>query len=792
MEKVLFDKGWKYKIEDLEPHCPESRWGGAKAGAYDFGATAKKCDEDDWRSVDLPYDYVREGRFVLDTADTEGMGNIPEMQSIRSRLHAGGCLEPKVAWFRKHFIVNKEDLDKNYVIKFDGVYRNCDVYVNQKYVGSYRSGYTYFYFEISDFLVEGENLICVRVDPREREGWWYEGGGIYRHVWIYKYEELMILPYENKVEVFLDEEKKKADITVSAQVVNRSYKDKDITVSFLIIDEKNAKIAESHVDLNVADWEMELAKSVISLKEGSFELWSVDNPVLYTLKTTIKEKDNNRSYRCEDVVFGIRKVEFTADDGFYLNGKRLKIKGLCVHQDHSGVGIGMPDSVVEYRLREMKKMGMNAIRSAHHQPSDVLLDLCDRLGILVFSENRRMSSAEEDIDQLRKVIKQGRNHPCVFLWGIGNEEINIQHLDETIKVTERLKREIRRLDSTRNFTSAIVCWDGKDRFEYATKYFGVAQHLDVMGFNYCDTAWDDYHAHFPDQPVIITEIDAANSSARGIYSTDESKGHFFTLDPDNANKCTDIQRVKKRFEIGEKFWKETAKRQYLAGAFLWTGIDYRGEPTPMPWPAVSSTFGILDYCGFRKDSFYYYQSWWGKKPTIHLFPHWNNPVNPGEMLTVYAYCNMDEIELFVNGKSYGRKAVKSNWYVQWENVVYEPGVLESVGTRGEKEYFEKVVTTKKIDKLMVRKYEENILTSDNISIWNIDVVDEDGRTVPDACPLIRIVTGKGTTLIGAGNGDPSCHESELSCERHAFNGKLQVTASSDGEPLVEAEIISFD
>ena len=652
--------------------------------------------------------------------------------------------------------------------------------------------YTYFYFEISDFLVEGDNLISVRIDPREREGWWYEGGGIYRHVWLYKYDELMILPYENKVEVSFDDEKNRVDISVCAQIISRAYKDKDITVNFGIFDEKNAMIAEKHVDLNVRDWEEEYAKTTFSLDKGSFEFWSTDNPALYTLKTTIILGESDRHIVCEDVTFGIKRVEFTAGDGLYLNGNRPQIKGLCLHQDHSGVGFGVPDSVIEYRLRELKKMGMNAIRSAHHQPSDVLLDLCDRLGILVFSENRRMSSAEEDIEQLRKVIKQGRNHACVFLWGIGNEEINVQHLDETIRVTERLKREIRKLDSTRYFTSAIVCWDGKDRFEYATKYFDVAKHLDVMGFNYCDSAWDDYHNHFPNQPIIITEIDAANSSARGIYSTDVSKGHFFTLDPNNISKCTDIQRVKKRFEIGEKFWKETAERKYLAGAFLWTGIDYRGEPTPMPWPAVSSTFGILDYCGFRKDSFYFYQSWWGKTPTIHLFPHWNNPVNPGERLTVYAYSNMDEIEIFVNGKSYGKKSVKSNWYVRWEDVVYEPGMLEAVGTKGGKEYCEKVVTTKKIDKLMVRKYEENILISDNISIWNIDVVDEDGKTVPDACPLIHIVTGEGTTLIGAGNGDPSCHESELSCERHAFNGKLQVIVSSDGEPLVEAEIISFD
>ncbi len=789
MEKILFDKGWKYVIEDLMPYRPENMWGGAKAGAYGFGATAFDLKENEWNDIDLPYDYLREGKFTLGAIELDGMDDIPEMQSIRSRLHSGGSLEPQVAWFRKHFVLDSSYNNKNVIIKFDGVYRNCDIYLNEKYVGSYRNGYTYFLFDITDFLRIGENLICVRVDPREREGWWYEGGGIYRHVWLYVYDELLILPYEISVSTEISKDSHEAHIIASADVLNRSYTDVKADIIFSLFDRDEQLIDKKTIPFEVADWEKEKLVTEFRLGAGNYKLWDVESPNLYKLGIRIIDRSIKKEHTFEDVYFGIKSIEFTNNDGMYLNGRRLEVKGLCAHQDHAGVGIGIPDSVMEYRLREMKKMGMNAYRSAHHQPSDTLLELCDKMGILVFSETRRMSSAEEDIEQLKKVVKQGRNHASVFLWGIGNEEINVQHQEETIKVIERMRREIKKLDPTRPFTCAIVCWDGKDRYEYATKYFEIAKHLDIMGFNYCETAWDDYHEHINEQPIIVTEIDAANSSARGVYKTDENNGHFFTLDPDNACKCTDSSRVRKRFEIGEKFWKATAKRSYLAGAFLWTGIDYRGEPTPMPWPAVSSTFGILDYCGFRKDSFYYYQCWWAEKPTIHLFPHWNDPVKEGEKLTVYAYSNMDEVELFVNEKSYGKRKPEKNWYISWENVMYEPGVLLATGVLNGEKYTEKILTTKSIDRLLIRKYDENIFASDNISIWNIEVVDCDGNLVPNACPLIHIKTREGTKLIGTGNGDPSSHESELWCDRHAFNGKMQLIIESQGVAEFEASIV---
>lgn len=785
----MFDKDWKFLREDMAPYTPDDRWGGAKAGAYDFGAVKDRLDDSGWMDIELPHDYVREGEFTQKITQADNLTDIPAMQSIQSRLHAGGSLEPKPAWYRKHFTLPENIRDKHIYIKFDGVYRDCDVYVNQMFVGSYRSGYTYFVFDLTDFLhKDGENIISVRVNPTGREGWWYEGGGIYRHAWLLAYEDLLIEPYRLGVSADVDLESKRARIDITAEITSRAYESKEGELKAILCDAEGRVICSRTSVFSVDSWGKCTVKQQMEISGEDFHLWDVGDPYLYTIKAFLTDKKTGICAEESVENIGLKKAQFTADDGFYLNGRKLLIQGFCAHHDHAGCGIGMPDGVVEYRLRKMQEMGMNAYRSAHHQPSDVLLDLCDRLGILVFSETRRMSSAEEDLEQLRKLILQGRNHASVFLWGIGNEEINVQHKPETILTTERMKREIAKLDPVRPVTAAVVCWDGKEHFPDAHKYFDVTKHLDIMGFNYCMTAWEDYHEHIPDQPVIITEIDAANSSTRGIYATNEKEGHFFTLDPDNRTKCTNGDRAAGRKEIGEREWKYTAEHPWLAGAFLWTGIDYRGEPTPMPWPAVSSFFGVLDHCGFAKDSFYYYKSWWTKAPMIHLFPHWNHAGKEGQRITVYAYSNLDRVELFVNGKSYGAKEPENCWYLSWEDVVYEPGELKAVGYRGEERYEEIVRTTKAVHHVEIEKYGENCFTEDPISIFNVKLVDENGDIVPDACDEITFELGENTQLIGTGNGDQASHESDLSLRRHAFNGLAQIIVRSEGEPLVTVRL----
>lgn len=789
MEKILFDEDWKFLRKNLPPYHPADRWGGAKAGAYDFGAVSDNCDENDWENVTLPHDYVRLEEYTTKVSQSEEITDIPAMQSIQSRLHAGGCLEPKVAWYRKHFKLEEAWKNRPVYLKFDGVYRDCDVYLNQMYVGSYTSGYTYFYFEITDFLREGENILSVRVNPTGREGWWYEGGGIYRHVWLEIQDELLIEPHKLGAVATADYKKRQGKVMVSAEITSRIMESRNALLKSVIYDEEGNEVSTETTPFTINAWGERRIEQELEVSGEQLRLWELESPYLYRIKSWILHENGKEIISEQPEQFiGFKETVFTPEKGFFLNGKSVKLKGLCVHHDHAGVGIGMPDSVVEYRLREMKKMGMNALRSAHHQPSDVLLELCDKLGILVFSETRRMSSAEEDLEQLRRVVRQGRNHACVFLWGIGNEEINIQHKKETIKTTKRMEMEIRKLDSVHPFTAAVVCWDGKEHFKDARRYFDVTKHLDVMGFNYCISAWDDYHENNPEQPVLVTEINAANSSTRGIYETEEGRGHFFTLDNKNVEKCTNKERAAARKEIGEKEWKAVAERSYLAGGFLWTGIDYRGEPTPMPWPAIGSSFGIMDYCGFPKDSFYYYRSWWGEKAVLHLFPHWNHAGREGQKLTVYAYTNADAVELFVNGKSYGVKEVEENWYLTWENVVYEPGELKAVGKKNGEIIEKSILTTGAPERVEVLKYTENQFTFDKVAIFNIRVLDKDNQLVPDACPLLHITMEQGTRLLGIGNGDPGCHEHEQSTTHHAFNGLMQVIVAYDKTPGIKVSM----
>lgn len=775
--KIAFNDNWLFRCEDLGPKNPTERWGGAKAAAYDFGAVSDTLDDSNWETIELPHDYVRLSDFTTEASNAEGITDIPAMQSIQSRLHAGGCLEPKVAWYRKHFSLPKDDQGKHVFIQFGGVYRACDIYINQMYVGSHTSGYTWFYFDITDYLnKDGENIIAVRVDPTEREGWWYEGGGIYRRVDLLIFEDLMIKPYEYSISTKLNENGM-AVCKLDALVSNLSV-DKERTGTLFVqvlSDEKvvaeceRSFVANAYSDCEIKESMVILAKNV--------RLWDIENPNLYTVWVQLLDCAGNILYSDESEI-GIKKVSFDNEAGFFLNDKLLKIHGLCVHQDHNGVGIGLPDSVLEYRLREMKKMGMNAVRSAHYTPGDRFFEFCDKLGILVFSETRRMSSAYEDIDCFARTVKQGRNHASLLLWGIGNEEINLQHKPQAIFTTRRLKAELRKLDSVHPFTSAIVCWDGKEHFKDARKYFEVAQELDVMGFNYCMTAWDDFHENNPDIPVIVTEINAANSSTRGCYSTDEYSGHYFTLDENNETKCTSVERVKQRFELGEREWKAVAERDYLAGAFLWTGIDYRGEPTPLPWPAVSSFFGILDYCGFRKDSFYYYQAWWTDIPTLHIF---------ASATKAYIYTNMDSVRVYENDELIFEKAVEKSWYVTADRITAGSGHIRAVGMKNGQEFTAELGTVEKSSgkNLQVEEYAENTLSNDNVRILNVSAVDDAGRLISSCCDGFDITVGGGTTLIGAGNGDQGNHINEMSLHQRLFNGRAQIIVKSKDEPDIK-------
>lgn len=777
MQTININNGWKFFLGDLPPKSSADSWGGAKARAFSFGAAAKTCNDTKWRSIDLPHDFVSEGDYTRKNTEKSDMTNIPEMESIDSRHFAGGSLEGGIAWYRKSFDLPADCANKRVYIFFDGVYRNSTVYLNEYFIGTHSGGYDSFYYDITDFIhTDSTNTLAVRVDATGREGWWYEGGGIYRGVRIEIRDNIAVEPYGVFVSPRVDLDKKTADITIKTEVSNKLLTAETICVQSIISDNTGMTIAEIKNEILIDEWDKQSCIQKTELL--NVNLWDLDNPYLYRLTTNIIADGTVT----DSVItrFGVRDTRFDADSGFYLNGKRIKITGLCCHQDHAGVGIAMDRSIFEYRIAQIQSMGTNAYRSAHHMLTDEMLDVCDRMGILVFDETRRMSSAPDDLEALRTMVRHGRNHPSLFLWGIGNEEIFSQDRPETARTTVTMKAEINKMDGTRPITSAVVCWNGKERFNNAANYIDVTKKLDIMGFNYCKQAWDDYHARMPHQPIIITEA-SSNSGTRGCYSTNEDIGQYYVLDRDNTEKVMNKQKAVKK-DLGEDEWKYCAERDYLAGIFLWTGMDYRGEPTPLTYPAVYSQFGIFDYCGFPKDNFYYYKSWWTSEPVLHIFPHWN--YTGQEKVDVHCYSNLDEIEIFVNGRSCGRKSMEKHRYLTWEDVAYEPGELKAEGYKNGQKIMEKIVKTTDVPyKIELVPYNSKVNCGD-MAIVNVSVLDNQGMIVPTADNEIYFEV-KGAKFLGTGNGNPGDHSNEKLPVRRAFNGLCQVLVrSGEDEKIV--------
>lgn len=777
-KRINLDSKWRFLQGDFEPRTSVDGWAGAKARGFDFGASAKGFDDKNWREVDVPHDFVSEGDYTRKSADRD-MTKIPLMETIDSRHVAGGSLEGSIAWYRKHFTL-AEKTGKRFFLHFDGVYRNSSVYLNEYFVGNHDSGYTSFFYDVTDFInEEGDNLLAVRVDATGREGWWYEGGGIYRHVYLVVKDEVYIEPWGVFVNPHVDVDENEAVIDIQTEITSRSVYDKVCDVISVIKDKSGNTVATCKDKQSVRAWETTKYSHKTTLKNPI--LWDIENPYLYTLETEVYEE--GELIEKAETKFGIRNIRFDCDKGFFLNGRNVKIKGLCCHHDHAGVGIGMTESIIRYRLEEMQKMGMNAYRSAHHPPTPELLDMCDEMGILVLDETRRMTSCNTDLEALCSMVKRDRNHPSVFLWGIGNEEIGTQDRIETIKTTTTMKMAIKKLDPSRAVTSAVVAWNGRQFFDNARHYIPVTKHLDVMGFNYSTVCWDDYHENVPHQSVIITEA-TTNSGTRGCYGTDALRGHYDINDPKNEGRAM-------RHDKGETEWKMCAERDYMAGLFLWTGVDYRGEPTPFSYPALYSQFGILDYCGFRKDNFYYYKSWWTNEDVLHIFPHWNFIGREGEVIRIGCYSNCDEVELFVNGKTLGKKQMEKNWYLVWD-AVYERGEVLAVGYKNEKEVCRKIVkTTLSPYKVVLEPYKDTV-SSGETAIIKVLIKDENGEIHPTADNLVKFNLPENATLVGVGNGDPGSFESEKYPFRRAFNGmcmllvkceekgEIEITATSEG------------
>lgn len=725
-ERLRMDAGWRFALghpfrseKDFD-HGTSYFSYFAKAGFGD-GPASLKFDDAAWRKLDLPHDWAVELPFNEKGSFSHGfkaMGrNFPENS---------------VGWYRKTFHIPASDLGRRVSVEFDGVYRDSVVWINGFHLGRQPSGYTGFRYDLTDYLnYEGENVISVRVDATMEEGWFYEGAGIYRHVWLTKTAALHVAPWGTAITT--EVAKNLATVSALTTVINEGSSVATFEIDQEILDDAGRSVASARTaQVNLAPGlQIEVAST---LKVTDARLWSVGTPILHKLITSVRRAGAEEDRY--ETSFGIRTIHFDANKGFFLNGRRVELKGTNNHQDHAGVGTAIPDALQDYRILRLKEMGSNAYRASHHPMTPELLDACDRLGMLVIDENRLMGPSPEQLGQLESMIRRGRNHPSVILWSLGNEEWAIEGNIVGARIAASMQAFARRLDPSRLTTVAISGGWG-----------GISTTIDVAGFNYIKQGnTDKQHAEFPHQIGVGTE-ETTTQGTRGIYFDDKPLAHWSpqTNGTSGGN--------------AESGWKHYAARPYLAGIFFWTGFDYRGEMAPFGWPAISSQFGILDTCGFPKDSFYYLKSWWNDAPMLHLFPHWNWPGKEGQEIIVATNSNHEAVELLLNGQSLGRKEMPENGHLEW-NVIYQAGTLEARGFRGGKIAETKYVeTTGNPTTIRLTPHRPAIqANAGDLSVISVEIVDAKGRVVPNASnPVSFELEGPGH-IIGVGNGDPSSHE----------------------------------
>lgn len=767
-QRLSLDQGWRFALghaTDVSKDFDHATGGFsyfAKAG-FGSGASDPKFNDQSWRKVNLPHDWAVELPFSERGSGSHGF------KAIGRRFP-----ENSVGWYRKTFHIPKTDLGKRISLEFDGVFRDSIVWVNGHYLGTEQSGYSSFARNVSEILnYDGDNVVVVRVDASREEGWFYEGAGIYRHVWLVKTAPLHVARHGTFVTSELKQNS--AAGTARVSVLNEGTNAATFEIEQTILDADGKSIATVQLK------QLELASGASGeftnlLAVANPQLWSIETPHLHQLITTIRS--GGAVVDQYETTFGIRSIRFDPNEGFFLNGQHVKLKGTDNHQDHAGVGAAIPDALQEFRIAELKKFGCNAYRTSHNPPTPELLDACDRLGMVVIDENRLMGTTDYHYDHLKRMILRDRNHPSVVVWSVGNEEWRIEGSEQGTRITAAMQAFVKQLDATRPVTVAISGGWGH----------GNSVPIEVAGLNYLGNmgkggfTTKQWHAKRPEQSIVGTEECAFNQT-RGIYFDDRKNCHLRAYDWDPSDWGASAEQA----------WSHYADRNYLAGMFVWTGFDYRGEPTPFGWPAVASQFGILDLCGFPKDAAFYFQAWWRDEPLLHIFPHWNWPGKEGEEISVWAHSNCDEVELFLNGQSLGRKAMRKYSHLEWP-VKYAPGTLLARGYKGGKEILAtKVETTGAPATIQLAPHRATIKADGaDVSVITVQVADDQGRLVPTAANEITFTLNGPGKIIGVGNGDPSSHEPDQFLEkdgspapiwrRRLFNGLAQVILHSTGQP----------
>ncbi|MGN6395922.1 MAG: beta-galactosidase GalB [Mucilaginibacter sp.] len=744
---VDFDKGWSFHLGDIDD--------GQKTDLNVAG----------WRTLNLPHDWSIEGKFSKDNPAT------PE----------GGALPGGIGWYRKVFTVPAGSKDKQVFIDFDGVYQKSDVWINGHHLGFRPNGYISFRYELTPYLkFDGPNTIAVKVDnssqPNSR---WYSGSGIYRNVWLVTTNKDVSIGHWGTYVTTPQVSSSSATVHIQTNINTNNVKNKNLKLVTTIVD-RNGKPAESVVTpvYTKAPAMLQTVEQDIDVTKP--ELWSVERPYLYTVVSKIVQ--NGVILDRYTTPLGIRYFNFDADKGFSLNGKPMKILGVCDHHDLGSLGAAINTRALERQLQMLKAMGCNGIRTSHNPPAPELLDLCDKMGFIVMDEAFdcwEWKKAEFDYHlffkewhkrDLEDQVLRDRNHPSVMIWSIGNE-IPQQSDTSALRIAPELAGIVRSLDKTRPITTA------NDNPGKNNKIIASGA-IDLIGYNYHEFDYATFHDRYPGKKFIATET-TSGLETRGHYDFPSDSIRIWPTRWDkpftegNAdNTVSAFDNVRPPWgSTHEATWKVMKKYDFLSGFFIWTGFDYLGEPTPYKWPSRSSFFGIIDLAGFPKDVYYMYQSEWTDKTVLHIFPHWN--WTPGKIVDVWAYYNnADEVELFLNGKSIGiRKKKGDDLHVMWR-LKYEPGTLKAVSRKNGKVVMTREIhTAGKPAKIQLWPDRTGMRANrKDLSFVTVRILDSKGNVVPTADNLVNFkINGQGF-IAGVDNGDENDHDSFKVNYRKAFNG----------------------
>jgi len=745
-----FNEGWKFNKGDVS------------------GGQNSNYNDSSWANVTLPHDWSIFNTFNQNSASGSG----------------GGYLDGGTGWYRKTFNIPADYNGKKVYINFDGAYMNSQVWINGNLLGTRPYGYVSFEYDLTPYLVYGgSNAIAVKINNNQPNSRWYSGSGLYRNVWLTVLNQTHV-DYCGVSITTTNVSNSSSIVNIKAKIMNKSNEAKPVTLKTTILDANENTITtdtSSATNINAS------SNSTINqnLTVSNPQLWSTNSPYLYIAQTELiidgKVVDKYKS------TFGIRYFNFDANNGFSLNGVNMKINGVCLHHDLGALGAAVNYRAIERELEIMKDMGCNAIRTSHNPADPQLLEICDRLGLLVMEEAFDCwetginsndyhlyfnSWAQADI---KSMVTRDRNHPSIIMWSLGNEIPNA-----TVTTVKNLKNWVKEIDTTR----PVTCGSNEYYNGLSTEILST---LDLVGYNYVPGIYDSRHKEHPEWKIFGSETSSAVRS-RGIYKT-----------PTNQNILSSSDMQCSSYDNSVVSWGNSAEssytainnRKFMAGEFIWTGFDYIGEPTPYGWPAKSSYFGIVDTCGFPKDIYYFYQSKWTTKPMVHILPHWN--WSNGTNVEVWAYSNCDTVELFLNGVSQGVKNVGSSLHLSW-NIPWKEGTLQAKATKGGVVVYDQVITSGSAAKVQLKPDRKSITADGKDLVYiEVNITDANGVIVPTASNKVDFsVSGPGT-IVGVDNGNAISTELYKSNSRKAYNGKclvivqaskstgtIKVTANSNG------------